>query len=70
MLDRLGPAGELASQYATQSLLVRAERSRSPWLLLRGLVRLATVSVAGFFAFLGLVFGYGLAASLSLATAH
>jgi len=67
VLERLGPAGELASQYATQSLLVRAERSRSPWLLLRGLVRLATVSVAGLFAFLGLVLGYGLAVSLLLA---
>jgi len=67
VLERLGPAGELASQYATQSLLARAERSRSPWLLVRGLVRLATVSVAGFFAFLGLAFGYGLGASLFLA---
>ena len=67
VLERLGAAEELAPQYARESLLVRAERGGSPWLLLRGLVRLATVSVAGFFAFLGLVFGYGLAVCLFLA---
>jgi hypothetical protein len=66
-LARLGPASELARQYLAESVLVRAEHSRSPWLLLKGLVRAATLSVAGLFALLGLLVGYGLALSLALA---
>lgn len=39
-------------QYVTESLLVRAGRSRSPWLLLGSLFRWATVSIASLFTFL------------------
>ena len=51
-LERLGSPAELASLYKTDSLLVRAGRSRSPWLLSWSLFRWATVSVAGGFALL------------------
>jgi len=62
-LERLGSPAELASLYETESLLVRAGRSESPWLLVKGLCRWATVSIAGAFAFLGLIIGYVVAAS-------
>jgi hypothetical protein len=65
--ERLGPAPELASQFETESLLVRAEHTRSPLVLVRGLVRIATVSAAGFLALLGLALGYGVAGSFLLA---
>lgn len=67
VLDRLGSPAELAALYATESLLARAGRSRSPWLLLRSLGRFAKLSVGGFFAFLGLLVGYGLSGSFALA---
>ncbi len=59
-LDRLGTPSELASLYAT-------ERSSSPALLFRSLLRFATVSIGGFFAFMGLLAGYALAISFFLA---
>ena len=62
VLERLGSPEELARQYVTESLLVQAGRSRSPWLLLRSLFRWATVSIVGFLAFLGVLTGYVLAA--------
>lgn len=64
VLERLGPPEALAELYRTESLLTRADRSGSPWHLLRGFARWATMSFAGFFAFLGLLTGYMLSASL------
>lgn len=69
VLERLGTPEDLASQYVTDSLLLRAGRSRSPWLLLKTISRWATVSVAGAFALLGLLTGYALAVSLALTAA-
>jgi hypothetical protein len=66
-LERLGPAGDLAAEYVAASALAGAERSRSPWTLLRGLARLAGASLAGVPALLGGVAGYALALSLALA---
>lgn len=66
VLQRLGTPEGLASQYVTDSLLLRAGRSRSPWLLLKTLARWATMSVAGASALLGLLTGYALAVSLAL----
>ena len=66
-LRRLGSATELASLYKTQSLLTRAENSRSPWLLFTSLLHYATISIAGFFIFLGLLIGYSVTACLFLA---
>jgi hypothetical protein len=66
-LERLGTSAELASLYTTQSLLKRAETSRSRWLLFTSLFRYATISIAGFFIFLGLLAGYFITAFLLLA---
>jgi hypothetical protein len=66
-LERLGPPEELAALYVTDSLLVRAERSWSPWLIFTSIFRWATVSVAGFFAFLGVLVGFVLSASFFIA---
>jgi hypothetical protein len=67
VLERLGPAVDLAAQYVTQSALIGAERSRAPWTLLRGLAHVAGVSLAGFSALVGCVVGYALAACFVLA---
>ncbi len=64
VLERLGSPAELASLYVTDRLLEQAEVSRSSWLLSRGLMRWAVVSVAGSVALLGVIIGYLLAASL------
>jgi hypothetical protein len=64
-LSRLGPAAALASTYVTQSLLVEAARSRSPWLLLKSSFHWAALSVQGLFVFMGAVIGYSLAAIFS-----
>jgi uncharacterized membrane protein len=57
-LARLGDSEDLAAQYATENLMARAERSRSPWLILRSIFRWASLSFAGFFVFLGALIGY------------
>jgi DNA-binding transcriptional ArsR family regulator len=70
VLERFGSAAELASLYVEDRLLARAGRSRSPWVLLSSLFRWATLSVAGFFAFLGLLTGYVLSLSFLIAALH
>jgi hypothetical protein len=57
-LAALGNPEELASEYVTDNLLARAEVSRSPWRILEGLLRWASLSVAGFFVLLGSMLGY------------
>jgi hypothetical protein len=64
-LQRLGPASILASTYLAESLLARAQRSRSPWLLLKVCFRWAGLSIQGFLVFCGALIGYGLAAAFS-----
>ena len=59
-LDRLGSPAELASLY-------EPDRSSSPRLLVRGLLRWATGSIVGFFALLTLLAGYVMAISFFLA---
>src|SRR5271169_4689552 len=54
----LGSPEELAGQYMTDTLLARAEVSRSPVQILRSLFRWGTFSVAGFFVLLGSILGY------------
>ncbi|MGB8541877.1 MAG: DUF1700 domain-containing protein [Candidatus Acidiferrales bacterium] len=58
VLAALGTPDELAGQYITDSVLARAEVSRSPLRILASLFRWASLSVAGFFVLLGSVFGY------------
>ena len=64
-LSRLGPASALAASYVTENLLAHTERNRSPWLLLRSSFRWASLSLQGFFVFLGSLIGYALGAIFS-----
>ncbi len=66
-LARLGSPAALASLYDTDRLLVRAGRSRSPWLLLWSLFRWAAVSVAGICVLIPVIGGYLVAASFFIA---
>jgi HAAS domain-containing protein len=60
-LDRLGPAETIAAMYLTENLMAKAEISRSPWLVMRTLFRLAIKSVWALAAFLVSLLGYGIA---------
>jgi uncharacterized membrane protein len=62
ILRAVGDPGELASQYETESMLRRAARSRSPWVMLRSALRWATTGIAGVVALGVTVTGYGCAA--------
>jgi hypothetical protein len=66
-LARLGSPAELASLYRTDRLLLRAGRSRSPWLLLWSLFRWAAISVAGSGVLIPVIAGYVVAGSLFMA---
>ena len=57
-LAALGSPEDLAREYLTDAILVRAEAGRSPLRILDGLFRWATLSVAGFLVLLGTVTGY------------
>lgn len=70
VLERLGPVEGLASLYVRDRLLDRARESRSPFVLAGSLFRWATLSVAGFFAFFGLLAGYVLSLSFLAAALH
>lgn len=52
--------------YVTENLALRAQRSPSPWLILRSLFRWAGLSVVGFFGLLGSFVGYFVSASFVL----
>jgi hypothetical protein len=65
-LAGLGSPEELASQYMTDTLLARAEVSRSPLQILRSLFRWASLSVAGFLVLLVSIIGYGTGISFFL----
>ena len=68
-LATLGSPEQLAGQYLTDTLLARAEASRSPVQILSSLFRWASLSVAGFFVLLGSVLGYFFGAVLILVAA-
>lgn len=63
-LDRLGSPETLAAMYLTENLMAKAETSRSPWLIMRTLFRLAIKSVWALTAFLVSFLGYGSAVAL------
>lgn len=65
-LASLGTPEQLAGEYLTDNLLARAEVSRSPLRLLQFLFHWASLSIAGFFVFLGSIAGYFLGAALVL----
>lgn len=66
VLSRLGRPEELAAAYITDSVVAQVEVSRSPWRILGGLFRWATLSVAGFAVLLACIVGYILGAAFSL----
>jgi hypothetical protein len=57
-LAALGSPEELAGQYVTDDLLARAENSRAPWAILRGVFHWATLSVKGFLVLMVCTVGY------------
>lgn len=57
-IERLGPPDALAEMYLTENLMARAETSRSPWLVMRTLLRLAIKSAWAFGACLVSLIGY------------
>ena len=69
ILHRLGPAENLASEYAEDRLMRRASASFSPLLILRATLELAKKGVEGFAVFLGVIIGYALGAGLLLTAA-
>ena len=58
VLEALGRADEVASQYLTENSLAAAASSRSPWLVLRSLFQWATASAAGFVVLILSLTGY------------
>jgi hypothetical protein len=57
-LAALGSPAELASQYTTDDLLIRAEVTRSPLRIMDSLFRWASFSSIGFLVLMGSMFGY------------
>lgn len=68
-IAELGSAREVGRINVTERVVAGLETSRSPWRVLRGVVRLASLSVYGTFAFLVSVLGYGSAAAFLLTAA-
>ncbi len=59
ILRAVGDPKELAAEYRTQTILHRASRSTSPWLMLRATLRWARKGTLGVIAFFTMVVGYG-----------
>lgn len=58
ILASLGTPEEMASEYVTENILTAAASSRSPWMIMKGVFRLASVSLAGFAVLVGSLMGY------------
>jgi Protein of unknown function (DUF1700) len=65
-LAALGTPEALANEYVTDTVLARAEVSRSPIRVLKSLFRWASLSIAGFFVLLISIIGYGTGISFFL----
>lgn len=66
ILQRLGSAESLASQYSQDLLIRSASRSISPLLILRATLRLAKRGMEGIVLFVGALLGYALGGGLAL----
>lgn len=66
VLGKLGRPEELAALYMAENIVTRAEKSFSPWLVLRGIVRWAGISLAGVSVFFASLVGYVLAGSFAI----
>jgi uncharacterized membrane protein len=60
----LGRARDLAGLYVAERMAERVEKTRSPWLILETVGRLASLSVGAFFAFMISLIGYALGLGL------
>lgn len=58
ILASLGTPEEMASEYVTENILAAAASSRSPLMIMKGIFRLASVSLAGFAVLIGSLMGY------------
>lgn len=58
VLASLGTPEEMASEYVTEHIIAAAASSRSPWMIMRGIFRLASVSLAGFVVLILSLIGY------------
>lgn len=65
-LERLGRPKEVAAMYVAENIVTRAEKSFSPWLVLKGLFRWAGISAAGVFVFFTSMTGYLIAVSFAI----
>lgn len=66
ILQRLGSAESLASEYRQNHLIQRASRSVSPLLILRATLELAKSGVEGFAVFVAVTVGYAFGGGLLL----
>src|ERR1700741_709026 len=67
VLGERGSPEALASQYVTDDLLARAESSRAPWVILRGVFHWAMLSVSGCLVCIVCTVGYMLGGAFFLA---
>ena len=58
VLQSFGRAEKIAALYVSESLVLRAESSRTPWTVLRSLFYWSTLSIVGFFVFCICLIGY------------
>jgi Protein of unknown function (DUF1700) len=58
VLQSFGRAEKIAALYVSESLVLRAESSRTPWTILKSLFYWSTLSVVGFCVFIVCLFGY------------
>ncbi len=65
-LHALGRPEQIASQYVAENLALRAESSRSPWMVLRSVFHWATLSVKGLGVFIVCIIGYSFGISFFL----
>jgi hypothetical protein len=66
ILERLGSAPSLASQYSQDQVIRKATRTVSPLMILQATVYLAKRGISGIFVFLGALLGYTLGAGLMI----
>lgn len=65
-IESLGTPDQIASEYITEQLIARAQATRTPWSVLRVIIRWASLSLGGFLALAVSTFGYILGAAFLL----
>jgi hypothetical protein len=65
-LHALGRPEQIAAQYVAENLALRAESSRSPWMVLRSVFHWATLSIKGLGVFIVCIIGYSFGVSFFL----